>query len=156
VGWRPQAARAAAHRQAGRRWLPSLPYLQAGDLERSNWIIDQAAEAAGRDPRAIRRLVNLQGIFAGRNGGFLQGPPEQWVEELLPLVLEDGVSRFILSSDDPRALERSMPTPKRPRPGTRWAECRWETQSTDSAASWVTVDYTYSTGARIPGSTGRL
>src|SRR5919197_5243826 len=39
-------------------WLPSSSYLQPGDLARGNRIIDEAAEAAGRDPREIRRLLN--------------------------------------------------------------------------------------------------
>jgi len=87
-------------------WLPSLPYLTIDGLERGNRIIDEAATAAGRDPREIRRLVNIQGAFEDANRGFLQGPPEQWVEELLPFVLERGFSTFILWGDDPRAIER--------------------------------------------------
>jgi FAD/FMN-containing dehydrogenase len=87
-------------------WLPSLPYLTVDGLERGNRIIDEAATAAGRDPREIRRLVNIQGAFEGANRGFLQGPPEQWVEELLPFVLERGFSTFILWGDDPRAIEQ--------------------------------------------------
>jgi len=61
-------------------WLPSLPYLKDGDLEQGNHIIDDAALAAGRDPRQIRRLLNIQGNFATATGGFLQGPPQRWVE----------------------------------------------------------------------------
>jgi alkanesulfonate monooxygenase SsuD/methylene tetrahydromethanopterin reductase-like flavin-dependent oxidoreductase (luciferase family) len=86
-------------------WLPSLSYLEPGDAARGNQAIDEAAVAAGRDPREIRRLLNVQGVFAASNRGFLQGPPEQWVEELLPFVLEDGVSTFILWGDDARAIE---------------------------------------------------
>jgi alkanesulfonate monooxygenase SsuD/methylene tetrahydromethanopterin reductase-like flavin-dependent oxidoreductase (luciferase family) len=87
-------------------WLPSLPYLTVDDLERGNRIIDEAATAAGRRPREIRRLVNIQGAFEDTNRGFLQGPPEQWVEELLPFVLERGFSTFIIWSDDPVTIER--------------------------------------------------
>ena len=80
-------------------WLPSLGYLKHGDLAAGNARIDESAQAAGRDPREIRRLLNLGGgSFSG--AGFLQGPPERWVEDLLPLVLEDGISTFILGSDD--------------------------------------------------------
>ncbi|MGH3417520.1 MAG: LLM class flavin-dependent oxidoreductase, partial [Actinocrinis sp.] len=86
-------------------WLPSLAYLADGDLQRGNRVIDQAAAEAGRDPRAIRRLVNLQGVFTAASGAFLQGPPAQWAEQLLPLVLDDGISTFILASDDPRTIE---------------------------------------------------
>lgn len=86
-------------------WLPSLFYLHDGDLERGNRVIDEAATAAGRDPREIRRLLNIGGGFAADGSGFPQGPPEQWVEQLLPLVLDLGVSTFILATDDPDAIQ---------------------------------------------------
>ena len=74
-------------------WLPSLPMMQPGDLPKGNAIIDDAARAAGRDPREITRLLN---IFAG----------QQTHEALTQMALEDGVSIFILASDDPDVLER--------------------------------------------------
>lgn len=77
-----------------------------GELALGNRIIDEAATAAGRDPRQIRRLFDYHGIFGSAHRGFLQGPPQQWVEELLPLAIEHGVSAFILVGDDPRAIER--------------------------------------------------
>jgi alkanesulfonate monooxygenase SsuD/methylene tetrahydromethanopterin reductase-like flavin-dependent oxidoreductase (luciferase family)/FAD/FMN-containing dehydrogenase len=86
-------------------WLPSLFYLQDGDLERGNSVIDEAATASGRDPREIRRLLNISGGFAPDSDGFLKGSPEAWVEQLLPLVLDLGVSTFILASDDARSIE---------------------------------------------------
>ena len=73
-------------------WLPSLAYLQDGDLERGNRIIDEAASAAGRDPREIRRLLNIS-------------PDVATVDRLLPLALEHGIGTFILWADDPRAIE---------------------------------------------------
>jgi FAD/FMN-containing dehydrogenase len=73
-------------------WLPSLPNLKPGDLERGNAIIDNAAAAAGRDPREVRRLLNI-------------APDKATVADLLPLALKDGVSIFILSADDPRAIQ---------------------------------------------------
>jgi alkanesulfonate monooxygenase SsuD/methylene tetrahydromethanopterin reductase-like flavin-dependent oxidoreductase (luciferase family) len=79
-------------------WLPSLSYMKPGDLARGNEIIDAAAKEAGRDPREIRRLLNVFGD-AGK-------PTAQWVDELLPLVLEDGVGSLILGSDDPTELQR--------------------------------------------------
>jgi alkanesulfonate monooxygenase SsuD/methylene tetrahydromethanopterin reductase-like flavin-dependent oxidoreductase (luciferase family) len=87
-------------------WLPSLAYFTLEELDRGNAIIDEAASAAGREPREIKRLVNIQGAFEPVNRGFLQGPPEQWVEELLPFVVERGFSAFILWSDEPGAIER--------------------------------------------------
>jgi hypothetical protein len=38
--------------------------------------------------------------------GPLQGPAEQWAEELADLALSDGISAFILGSDDPDDLRR--------------------------------------------------
>jgi hypothetical protein len=86
-------------------WLPSLPYLTLEEIDRGNEIIDEAAADAGRDPHEIRRLLNIQGAFAASRQGFLQGPPEQWVEELLPFVLERGFSTFILMTDEPTTIE---------------------------------------------------
>jgi alkanesulfonate monooxygenase SsuD/methylene tetrahydromethanopterin reductase-like flavin-dependent oxidoreductase (luciferase family) len=73
-------------------WLPSLPYLKPGDLQRGNAIIDKAAAGAGRDPREVRRLLNITADKAT-------------LADLLPLALNDGVSIFILSSDDPGAIQ---------------------------------------------------
>lgn len=87
-------------------WLPSLGYMKPGDLRAANAIIDEAAQDAGRDPREIRRLLNISGRFAETNGGFLNGPSRQWVDELLPLALEDGVSTFILMADDADTMAR--------------------------------------------------
>ena len=75
-------------------------------LRAGNAAVDDAAVEAGRDPREIRRVVNLSGRFAPRRGGFLAGPAEQWVDELLPLVLDDGAATLVLASDDPETLRR--------------------------------------------------
>jgi alkanesulfonate monooxygenase SsuD/methylene tetrahydromethanopterin reductase-like flavin-dependent oxidoreductase (luciferase family) len=73
-------------------WLPSLAYLKEGDLARGNRIIDEAAAGAGRAPDEIRRLLNI--------------PPDvATVDRLMPLVLEEGVTTFILWADDPREIE---------------------------------------------------
>jgi len=87
-------------------WLPSLAYLKPGDLQAGHAAVDAAAAEAGRDPREIRRLLNITGTFSKRGNGFLQGPSRQWVDQLLPLALEDGVGTFILGSDDPATLQR--------------------------------------------------
>jgi len=74
-------------------WLPSLPVMEPGGLPKGNAIIDDAARAAGRDPREITRLLN---IF----------PDQQTPEALAQMTLQDGVSIFILASDNPDVLER--------------------------------------------------
>jgi alkanesulfonate monooxygenase SsuD/methylene tetrahydromethanopterin reductase-like flavin-dependent oxidoreductase (luciferase family)/FAD/FMN-containing dehydrogenase len=101
--YKPRMLRLTGRKGDG--WLPSLAYLKPGDLEAGNATIDEAATGAGRDPREIRRLANIGGRFAASNGGFLVGPPGQWVDELLPHVLEHGIATFILAGDDPTAMQ---------------------------------------------------
>jgi alkanesulfonate monooxygenase SsuD/methylene tetrahydromethanopterin reductase-like flavin-dependent oxidoreductase (luciferase family) len=88
-------------------WLPSLSYLGGVPaLARGNAVIDEAAVAAGRDPRDVRRLLNVGGeLAAERSAQLLVGPPEQWVEQLAALALEVGVSGFVVPGDDPRTIE---------------------------------------------------
>lgn len=88
-------------------WLPSLSYLKGGlpQLAALNRHIDEGAEQAGRDPREIRRFLNVQGQFAPERSGFLQGPPDQWAEELAEVALTYGTSGFILASDDTTTTE---------------------------------------------------
>jgi alkanesulfonate monooxygenase SsuD/methylene tetrahydromethanopterin reductase-like flavin-dependent oxidoreductase (luciferase family) len=78
-------------------WLPSSAYVPPADLAERNRRIDDAAEGAGRDPADVRRLYNLSGTITDTAGtGFLQGPAEQWVEELTDLVLTEGMDTFVL------------------------------------------------------------
>ena len=92
--------------EKGDGWLPSLPYLQPGDLTRGNAIIDEAAREAGRDPREIRRLLNIGGRFGSSRTGLLQGTSQDWVDDLLPLVVDEGIGTFIVMGDDPRTLQQ--------------------------------------------------
>ncbi|MDT0443475.1 LLM class flavin-dependent oxidoreductase [Streptomyces johnsoniae] len=88
-------------------WLPSLGYLPDGpaSLGAMNERIDEAASAAGREPAAVSRLLNLSGRFTtGAGGGLLAGTPGDWAEQLADLALQYGISGFILASDDPADL----------------------------------------------------
>ncbi|QCR18987.1 LLM class flavin-dependent oxidoreductase [Agrococcus sp. SGAir0287] len=76
--------------EVGDGWLPSLPYLQPGDVAAGNARIDAAATAVGRDPSEIQRLLNIRG--------------DEPLDELVRLALEDGVSTFIVMGDDERVL----------------------------------------------------
>lgn len=93
--------------RAGDGWLPSLSYLGGlRALDEGNAVIDEAAADAGREPSAVRRLLNLDGqITATRTDRFLVGPPAQWVEQLAALVLEHRVSAFLLPGDDAASYE---------------------------------------------------
>jgi alkanesulfonate monooxygenase SsuD/methylene tetrahydromethanopterin reductase-like flavin-dependent oxidoreductase (luciferase family) len=88
-------------------WLPSLGYLKGGpaELATMNSHIDEGADAAGRDPRAIRRLLNIGGRFSSTSSGLLQGPPDQWVDDLTGIALDYGISGFILAADDAPTIE---------------------------------------------------
>lgn len=89
-GLKPRMLRLVGEHADG--WLPSLPYLQgAAQIADSNARIDAAAASAGRDPKAIRRLLNL--------GGATSSPAE-----LAELALEHGFSTFIATGDDPAAV----------------------------------------------------
>ncbi|UCN15197.1 LLM class flavin-dependent oxidoreductase [Cellulomonas iranensis] len=101
--YKPRMLRLVGRKADG--WLPSLGYLQPGDLARGNATVDEAATAAGRDPREIRRLLNVNGRFSPTPGDGLDGPPEQWVDALVRYALEDGIGTFVLGTDDPRTLQ---------------------------------------------------
>ncbi|MFC0315681.1 LLM class flavin-dependent oxidoreductase [Gordonia phosphorivorans] len=94
----------------GRRadgWLPSLGNLREGvvTLDEMNAKIDAGAVAAGRSPSDVRRLANLGGTFAGRNGPLLAGPLQSWAPDLAELAVDHGLSGFILASDDAAEIE---------------------------------------------------
>ncbi|TCC08602.1 LLM class flavin-dependent oxidoreductase [Kribbella soli] len=86
-------------------WLPSSGYAGPDELAAMNKAIDEAAVEAGRDPAAVRRLYNISGAFSG-GGGFLQGPEELWIDQLTELTLGEGMSTYILASDNPDDIRR--------------------------------------------------
>jgi len=95
-------------------WIPSLGPLSNDDLREGNKRIDDAAEAAGRDPRQIRRVLNLQGVIGEapappgeqlpvgyiRAGQPFSGPPARWAE-ILAGFAEDGFDTLIFWPVDP-------------------------------------------------------
>ena len=87
-------------------WVPSLRD-DLTMLSRMASRLDEAANNAGRDPGRIRRILNISGtITDGPSSGVLQGPIDQWVDELTVLVLDHGFDTFVTSADDPRHLQR--------------------------------------------------
>ncbi len=94
-------------------WVPSLGVLGPEELRAGNQRIDAAAEAAGRDPGQIRRVLNLQGVIGesrtppgGRlpvgylAGEPLAGPPEWWAETLMGFA-GDGFDTLVFWPVDP-------------------------------------------------------
>ena len=58
--------------------------------------LEDAATAAGRDPASIRRVLNVNGtITEGASNGMLQGPVDQWADELTNLAITYGFDTFI-------------------------------------------------------------
>ena len=81
-------------------WLPSMGYADPDDLPAMNVTIDDAAREAGRDPSAVRRLYNIFGSFTSGGGRGITGPPQEWAEHLADLALREGMSTFIVGTDD--------------------------------------------------------
>ncbi len=85
-------------------WVISLGRAGPDELSALNQTIDDAASNAGRDPAAIRRVLNVGGGFApsapGSVGSLDQGvvgPPELWVDALSQLAVDQGMDTFILA-----------------------------------------------------------
>ena len=88
-------------------WLPSLGVLTRDEMRAGNQLIDAAAEKAGRDPRSIRRILNMQGLIGEGPGpsrselpvGYLMGEPlvgpvDWWVETLAGFI-DDGFDTLV-------------------------------------------------------------
>jgi alkanesulfonate monooxygenase SsuD/methylene tetrahydromethanopterin reductase-like flavin-dependent oxidoreductase (luciferase family) len=81
----------------GDGWVPSSPYAPPAKLKEMQERIDEAAENAGREPASIQRLYNVMGqISDGPSAGFLNGPVDQWVDELTLLTLDYGMDTYII------------------------------------------------------------
>ena len=109
--FKPRMLRLAGRKADG--WLPSLGALLREELRAGNALIDEAADHAGRDPRAIRRVVNLQGVIGDQPpprrselrvgylaGEPLAGPADWWVQTLASFT-QDGFDTIIFWPVDP-------------------------------------------------------
>ncbi|MET7536070.1 LLM class flavin-dependent oxidoreductase [Streptomyces sp. NPDC005507] len=82
-------------------WLPSVPHVPPPRLAQGQLAIDEAALAAGRKPEQVRRLYNL----SPGGGGWPQGAPSDWPEQLAELTLEVGTSAYLLPSGHPELIQ---------------------------------------------------
>jgi alkanesulfonate monooxygenase SsuD/methylene tetrahydromethanopterin reductase-like flavin-dependent oxidoreductase (luciferase family) len=84
---RPKGLRLVGRAADG--WLPSFGRLEHGaeSLDAGHAVIDAAARAAGREPRDIRRLLNV-------------GPQDARPDVLADLATRHGVDTFIVTGDD--------------------------------------------------------
>jgi alkanesulfonate monooxygenase SsuD/methylene tetrahydromethanopterin reductase-like flavin-dependent oxidoreductase (luciferase family) len=91
----------------GDGWLPSLGVLSRDELREAQSLIDATAEQVGRDPRSIRRVINVQGLIgeepppsrAELPVGYLLGDPpggpvDWWVETFASFI-DDGFDTLI-------------------------------------------------------------
>ena len=94
-------------------WVsPLMSYKPPREALQANLAIDRAAREAGRDPREIRRIYNVQGAFTSASQGpaadtdqGIVGPPEHWAEVLTHLTLDLGFGTFVLAAPpDPDTL----------------------------------------------------
>jgi len=94
----------------GRRadgWVPSMrPRVTADSLANGVRTIEVAASAAGRDPSAIRRVLNVGGAVEPNRDEGLIGPASYWLEQLVGLV-EVGMDAFVFwpAHDEERQAE---------------------------------------------------
>lgn len=86
-------------------WIPSTGYADPPALADMNARIDERATANGRGPGAVVRMYNVSGRF-GTGSGFLTGSVRDWVEQLAGLALDEGMSAFVLGTDDPDDVRR--------------------------------------------------
>ena len=100
----PRALRLAGRLADG--WVPSLrgeitPLAEGADR------LDEAAREAGRAPRDVRRVLNVNGLITdGAREGLLRGPVDQWVDELTDLAVGYGFDTFLFWGDGPDQLPR--------------------------------------------------
>jgi alkanesulfonate monooxygenase SsuD/methylene tetrahydromethanopterin reductase-like flavin-dependent oxidoreductase (luciferase family) len=135
--FKPRMIRLVGRKADG--WLPSLGVLTRDELRGGNKQIDEAAEKAGRDPRSIRRLINVQGLIGDQRpprradlpvgylaGEPLAGPAGWWAETIAGLA-EDGFDTIVFwpVETSPEQVERLiaevLPQLDSPTPGDRGA-----------------------------------
>ncbi|MFF8957995.1 LLM class flavin-dependent oxidoreductase [Streptomyces sp. NPDC014894] len=96
--YRPRMLRITG--RLGDGWLPSNGYAPPELIPGMRSVIDEAAEAAGRDPRSIQRIYNVMGTVTGEgtpasDGKGVVGPPGFWVDTLLRYREELGFDSFL-------------------------------------------------------------
>jgi hypothetical protein len=83
-------------------WVPGSGVQRIAEFPALSARIDEAALASGRQPSAIRRLVNVSGTITdrARGEGPLDGPVEHWIETLARWVDELRLDSFIFWPPD--------------------------------------------------------
>lgn len=66
-------------------WMPSLNFMGMDRLSAAIARIEDAAAGAGRDPRLIRKIYNINGMIQDSSEGPFVGPVERWIDDLTRL-----------------------------------------------------------------------
>lgn len=84
-------------------WVPGGGASRVAEFPSLNARIDEAALAAGRDPKAIRRIVNISGSITNgeRGDGALDGPPAHWIDTLTHWENDLDIDGFVFWPPDP-------------------------------------------------------
>ncbi|MEV7148943.1 LLM class flavin-dependent oxidoreductase [Streptomyces sp. NPDC093084] len=79
-------------------WISPLNiYVTPREVPSRQEIIDEAAAAAGRDPRTVRRVYNVIGAIGERTGApGLVGDVERWTDTLTEWAVDLGFDTFVL------------------------------------------------------------
>jgi alkanesulfonate monooxygenase SsuD/methylene tetrahydromethanopterin reductase-like flavin-dependent oxidoreductase (luciferase family) len=113
-------------------WVsPLMSYKPPREAAEANAAIDRAALDAGRDPRGIRRIYNVQGAFtrgpaapATDSDPGVVGPAEHWVERLTSFATELGFGTFVLVAEPEPSTLRTFVEEVAPRVRAQVAERR--------------------------------
>ena len=92
-GYRPRMLRLTGRLADG--WLPSLSHLGVENIAAAHRAIDEAATRAGRDPRAVRRVLNVG----------LDGSPAGWAEWMARLAVEHRFDTLIVDVPEEKSLD---------------------------------------------------
>ena len=89
-------------------WVPSFGYTGVEGLREGTKRLDDAALAAGRDPTAIKRIVNVGGLVTDGPTGDnpMDGPVDRWVATLTDWAVDIGIDTFVFWHADRTSLER--------------------------------------------------
>ncbi|MDT6987053.1 LLM class flavin-dependent oxidoreductase [Streptomyces lusitanus] len=91
-------------------WISPLNiYVPPEEVPERQLIIDEAATAAGRDPRSVRRVYNVIGTIGAHGGRHgLVGDVEAWVDTLTDWALRLGFDTFIFWPVGDAALQLEL------------------------------------------------
>ncbi len=92
-------------------WVPGSGATRVAEFPALIARMEDAAAALGRNPRLIRRVLNLSGTITGggsSSSGVLDGPPSQWIDTLAGWSRDLGIDGFVFwpGDDDTAQIER--------------------------------------------------